>query len=209
MKKLWIAAFALIGCKGSNVGTQGVDMLDFFEFEGNLDSEWEFAHEDVLTPYGMRARISNYEYREGYNFYEVTFSRDCRGQTDNCTEGEMIRKMSWNVYALAGVHLAGFQTPTSNHVFDPAIVVAEGKMERGDSVQTSTGGGTYTSTVDFVDCPVNLETFDNCAQLDIDTTDGTPDVVGSIWAINDYNVIALESADLDGLWQLVGHNVIE
>lgn len=209
MNRIWIAALVLLGCKGNNVVPSGTDMLDFFPFDDNLDCEWEFAHEDVLKPYGMRATITDYEYREGYDFYEVSFVKDCRGQTDNCVEGEMIRRMSWHVRAIAGVQLAGFQTPTSNHTFDPPLGIADGKMDRGEVVETQSGGATYTSTLDFTDCPVNLETFNDCAQFDIDTADGTLDVVGTIWAINDYNVVAMDWPDQEGLWQLVGHQIIE
>ena len=207
MKKTWIAAFALFGCKGNTINDPGTNMLDFFPFDDNLDCIWEFAHEDVLKPYGMNASITNYEYRDGYSWYEVSFVKDCRGQTENCTEGELIRRLGWEVRGLGGVSIASLETPTSNYTFEPALKVADGRMMRGEVVETSTGGSTYTSTVDFTDCPVPLETFDDCARFDIDTSDGVLDTVGTLWAINDYNVIAVDWLDQDGLWQLVGHTI--
>lgn len=211
MNKLWIVAIAMIGCKPAPPVNQGEDMLRFFPFEQNKDCKWDFAHEDTLLEHSMSAEVTNFEFQDGIDYFEVTFVKECRGASPTCVEGELIRKMYWTVRGGLGIKLEGMDTPGATYTFDPPIQFADRYMKRGSVTESSTGGATYTSTlVEFGDCPVSLATFDRCAKFELTSADGGVDeVLGTYWAINSFNIVAIDWPDQNGMWQLVRHELVE
>lgn len=210
MKK-WMCVLLLAGCPNNGPVFDGEKMLDYFPFEQNVDCKWSFAHDDTLLEHSMAAEITNFEFLDGgRDTFEVSFVKECRGQSDTCTEGDLIRRMYWEIQAGQGVRLTGMDAPGASYTFDPAIQLASSEMRVGAEIETTTGDATYTSTfIEIGDCPVPLETFDSCVKMQLASTDGVSEVLGTYWAINDFNIVAIDWPDQNGLWKLVRHETVE
>ena len=159
----------------------------------------------------MAATVTNFEFQEGIDYFEVTFVKECRGVSPTCVEGDLIRRMYWTVRGNQGIKLEGMDAPGATFTFDPPIQFVDRYMKKDSVTESSTGGATYKTTlIEFGECPVPLETFDGCAKLEVTSDDGgVEQVLGTYWAINGFNIVAIDWPDQNGLWQLVRHELEE
>lgn len=209
MRGFWLFGALLAGCTGEVV-YDGNDMLDYFTFEDNVDCEWEFAHDDTLRDHGMIATITNWEYREGSEWFEVSYVKDCRGDGTGCVDGEMIRQIDWTTSNAFGVGIEAVDGPSGSFTFDPQIEVTDRYTKIGESFTTETGGATYTSTLlEFGDCKVPLSSFTGCAVIEIASSDGVQDIVGTYRVVSSFGVVNIDWPDQGGEWKLVQHNTLE
>ncbi len=205
-----VGLFALVGtgaCTGPGpIPEGGVDMTDYFEFAENLDCEWRFQNEDVGLDHELVARIVNEEIVDDVRRYTMEYTKDCFNAGPDCAEGDFVRSMEWSVQGNLGINLHSVETPEGTITFDDSLRFAERLMDRGDTFDWETNGTTYTITlVEFGDCPVLLD-WDDCPRLEVTSAAGDDVVTGTYWAINNFNLVAMDwDSDTLGIWQLANH----
>lgn len=195
MRLLPLALLAA-GCTGNTVEFPGTNMTGFFEFQENLGYQWQFASDDTSLDYRMVSEIEDYLIVDGKTHYTMVYRKDCINPNNvECPQDEVIRTLTMSS-DFSGVLVYGVDDQT----FDPPIVLSEQFMKVGDSVTT----GAYTSSMpDIGECPVRLPNWTNCAQFDV--TGGDTALVGTYWAIQNFNIVAIEWADQPGRWELSNH----
>ena len=206
------AAFILLvlAACDSPVTYSGYQMERYFPFDG-AGRTWEFESTDAAVDHRIVATLDTaFEtHSDGYTrIYSVTYDRDCKEEGGACTDG-WIRDVRWSADAVEGVRIWGFETDAGTVVYDPPIVLAEPEMLADESVETTTGGVTWTATFHGnATCPVlwTAEWEDQCIHITLDDGDGNGSageyLAGEYYAITQYNVVAMKLTADTGTWQL-------
>lgn len=187
----------------------------FQAFDFDTLRTWTFLTDDESVDYRLRARqLPDPEDVNGEDVHTIEFQYDCindrgDGSGTSCAERELEATVafSWAMSSSLGEGVLVHRF--SDTVFDPPVQLAEGRMLKGASVTSSSGGVDYTSTfTDVVPCPA--ERFwpdpDNraeCFQIDVVASGPSP-VAGTYYAASRFTYPAFRIEAEDGrTWEMV------
>jgi hypothetical protein len=214
----WTASLTLVLAIGCTPDDQyqlgGLTMYDLFPFDGNRT--WEFINEDKAVTWWLRAETREEDpiddLVEGHTVYHVDYTKYCRGEDENCTEGDLVRSIGWSSDVNDGVLIHSFTQGPAELTYDPPLQVAGREMNVGDVSETTTDGYNFTSTLVAMEfCPVeiNNDWGPNCAHFRIEDGDTDPvsnqGLVGDYWAVKGLNVVAIDLEGDFGAWGLQTH----
>lgn len=201
-----IIASGVAGCGGGGYQYAGYSMDDFFPFDGART--WEYVNTDVAVPYKLIATLDNaFEDVDGKKVHTVDYSYECLDpKGKDCPDAGFVRAVRWSSNASSGVLLHSFEDISGRTNYDPPIALTSSRMVVGDSVETQTGGVTYTSTFDVIvsECPIQwVDTWTGCPKITLDDGGAEAPLAGEYYAIGGYNVVAMELTGDTGQWQLL------
>jgi hypothetical protein len=206
-----VAVAALAGCQPKNTFSgSGIDITQFFPFDGDAVQHWEFINRDSAVSYKLVADQSPViEESPDGQIYAVDWTIECVSADPYCVPG-LTKTVKWRVTESRGVFLHGVSDGLGNTTnFTPPIQLAEAEMNTDDTVQTVTNGATFTATyLGYETCPVRwaVDWGDDCIHINLDDGDGNPDtnglVTGDYWAIIGFNVVAVQSQSDSDVWEL-------
>ncbi|MCB9761876.1 MAG: hypothetical protein H6739_18750 [Alphaproteobacteria bacterium] len=225
-----LAVLALgAGCNPTTTYS-GYDMVDAFPVDG--ERAWVFVND--AKPYDLRVEMSSAADRVGevdvhtFEFYDNDL-------------GDLLMTMRWSSDTIHGVLLHGYETvaeeptgqggddtggddtgdtgdgargPLEAVTYDPPIQFVDRKMIVGESVETETGGATWTSTfLAQEDCPNHLLSGDlapSCYKIGLDDGDGDPMVgqkpAGTWWIATRYTLIYFQLSGDSDKWVLADYD---
>lgn len=212
---LGCVAFGLLACAGDDdLRFEGDDMAKYFPFEGNRT--WTYKADDNTTPYlliGRSAEESELTADGNTRVYTVNFTYQCFGAAEPCLEdldednvpdltGAAAFSWSMSANSSSGVNVHAFDGTT----YDPPVRLADRQMSINESVETVSGGTTYTSTYEAQGaCPAPYwrgSPPEDCVQLVLDDGGAGSAIAGEFWAIFQFNIVAF-TRTADGVaWQL-------
>lgn len=182
------------GCESQfqdgNASASGAPIYQAFDFD--TLRTWAFISDDDALDYRLRARqLPDPEDVDGEDVHTIEFQYDCindrgDGTDTSCAARELegTQAFAWAMSSSLGEGVLVHRF--SDTVFDPPVQLAEGRMLKGESVTSSSGGVDYTATyVDVLPCPA--ERFwpdpDNraeCYQIDL-TASGPSPIAGTYY----------------------------
>ena len=210
MNRLPVWLFATLACKPApyDPGLGGVEMLNYFPFEHNEACEWTFENQNRPVGHRMRATVTDAAGSNGIDTFEISFVEACSPDSASCVDGTLIRRMHWSVEGNRGLELTGIDGPDTSHTFDPPLQFVNRFMTAGEVIDSEANGASYRSElVGFGNCHMLLDTFDGCAEIQLTSSDGIAEVLGTYWAIHSFNIVAIDWPDQGGRWFLVDHTV--
>lgn len=209
----WYALIALttVACGGQGIQptSNGEDIPGMFPFDGIRVSE--FLSEDPLIGYKLVGTMSDVvqETPDG-RVYTINTVVDCVASDCGQPDGVTVRSVQWRSSISDGVFIHGYGNAQGTLTqFDPPVQLGEREMNSGDSVETITGGFTFTATFEGYDeCPVRwqVDWGRTCGKFTLDDGDGidetNAEIVGTYWAIVQYNVVATQLVGDTSIWEL-------
>ncbi len=201
-----LGSLALSACGGSSVTYSGYSMSNYFPFDGSSRT-WEFVSTDTTIPHKLVATLATpgTPSADGAMVFEVDYETQCvQADAEGCVDA-WVRTLAWSSDGTRGTLLHSLETADGLTAFDPPIALTDDTMLVGDSVQTTTGGTTWTATFEGLDaCPVvwTSEWGNQCIHLTLDDGGLGSELAGDYWAITQYNLVGFQLADDSGVWQL-------
>jgi hypothetical protein len=212
---LLFIAIAAAGCDNNQtLQFDGDDMAKYFPLTGSRT--WTFKADDSTTPYlivGQTAEESELLEDGRTRVYTVDFTYECFSAAAPCLEDldeddvpdlNGTTAFSWQLSAnsTTGVNLHGF----ADRIYDPAVRLADPRMVKGETVESESGGTTFTSTFESQGlCPAPYwrnEPPEDCIHLVVEDGGAGNPIVGEIWAIYQFNIVAFTLAHDGVAWQL-------
>lgn len=205
-KQSWVAGLLLAtGCGGGGFTYGGVEFGEYFPFDG--ERAWTFVNTDPAVTYKLQA-VLDLEATEPFetdSIYTVRYSVLCVTDDPTCVDGEELFSIRWRSTQSSGVFVHGTAVGGVEQEFKPPLQLFPREGKVGDVFEGKGGGVTYaTEFVATEVCPVKLNVdWDACIRFQItaEGADGYP-LTGDWWAINQYNVVALQLEGESGQWQL-------
>lgn len=185
----------------------GYDMTDQFPLDGARS--WEYVNESGDVAFQIR--VEKVDTTEIINDNEVVTL-----ETYNADTGDLLMDARWSVNRSNGVQIWGYTVYDASYgggadasaTYDPPLLVASPNMAPGESVTTSTGGATFTSTFVITEpCP-NYWTSEwtDCVRMKIDDGDGDDTrgsrMAGEYWQVPRYGTSWFEVTGDPDLWKL-------
>lgn len=205
MRRLFPAFLLVLAACDNPVSYSGYLMAPYFPFDG--ERTWEFASTDTSLEYRLIATLDS-EFEQGMggsvSVYTVSYERKCANDAGSCTDG-WVRDIRWSSNGGEGILIWGYEDGSGSVAFDPPVMLADAEMLADQTVTTTTGGATWTSTFHGLDtCPVTWtsEWGARCTHFDLDDGGANHAIAGEYWAITQYNVVAFQLAGDSGVWQL-------
>ncbi|MEQ1508069.1 MAG: hypothetical protein ABMB14_37920 [Myxococcota bacterium] len=193
------------GC-GGDYGPQfnGSPVWQMFPFDG--ERTWDYINTDTTLPHKLiGTSVLEPEVIGGVNVYTVQYVKECVGADPACVEGELVRKIRWSSTVSDGVFIHGYDIGAGIVDLVPPVQVTEDTMERGDVLETESGGIVWSSTMNGIEqCPIKMTAdWPECGSFTIaaDVGDGYP-VAGDLWATKGNGIAAMQLATETGQWQL-------
>lgn len=220
---LALFALPLAACSGSSYSYDGEPIAEYFPLDG--DRWWEYRQ---CASYDSGTAVDT----SVYSFYDGT---GCTGPEEGLLRIEKFRETDMRdgieVVRLDTFHIAadGSSTPIYNvewssdnskgirvyswtdqttgtvTTFDPVIQFAAHQMNVGDTVSTSTGGTTFTTTFHKVlaDCPNNWSgEWDECMHLEITSDGSSAPFLGNYFIGASYGMAGFQAASASDVWVL-------
>jgi hypothetical protein len=203
-----LSSFALLmlgACKGYPPSFSGSPVWQMFPFDG--ERTWTYISTDTTLPYKLVAHSTGEpEVVGGDNVYTIEYTSSCFGADPSCIDGEVLRRVKWSSNVTDGVFVHAWAEGDDAFVdLEPPIHVTLDDMKRGETLETTTAGAVWTSTMSGIEeCPIALSAaWDECGRFEVSVegTDGYP-VAGAYWATVGNGIAAMELATETGVWQL-------
>jgi hypothetical protein len=202
---MFTALLLAAGCAGYPPSIDGAPVWKMFPFDG--ERSWDYLSNDVAATYKLNTTsVGEAETIGGTNVYTLSTVKECVGNDEECVDGDLVYRMSWSSDSIDGVQVWGYSVGDEPYVeMRPPVLVAKTEMLRDESVDTTTGGVVWTSTMlGIQSCPIRLVAeWDECAVLEV-TVDGGPTVplAGTWYATAGNGVAAFQHEGEDGRWEL-------
>lgn len=199
------ALLLLAGCAGNGFTFPGTPVWKMFPFDG--ERSWGYISTDDAATYHLDTTSSGEaEKIGGANVYTLVTVKDCIGSDPDCVDGDPAFRMSWSSDSVDGVQIWGYADGDGQYVeLRPPIQVATAEMARGDTIETVTGGVTWTSTLDGIqECPIRLVAqWDECAAFTL-TVDGGPayPIAGTWYATAGNGIAAFQHEEEEQRWEV-------
>jgi hypothetical protein len=189
----------LVGCTGG-VEFEGQNIPNYFEFQNNLETRWEYANEDETLNYRLVGTITDFLTVDGSTEYTTTWRSDCIGANDpDCADDQIIRELTMTADFL-GVRIL----EVDGNRLDTPIQLADQFMKVGDQTSSTSAGSTFTST--YVEtaqvCPVLIVNWNQCPVFELAGSPANPAVDGQYAIAADFNLVMMDWADQPGRWML-------
>jgi len=156
----------------------GHGTYDYLAFEGAYT--WKYQSDDPETAYTLVVETTDYQYVDGMEY--ITFEY---GSED---PQQLFGSVSWESGGINGSAITGYTMNDEEVVFDTPVGFAAHRMVTGDTVETTTNGVTFTSTMlGLVPCQNNWSPDDwECLHfsLTVDQADHNFPFVGDYWMAN-------------------------
>ncbi|HJN76427.1 MAG TPA: hypothetical protein QGF58_21040 [Myxococcota bacterium] len=225
---MFTALILTLGCDDpGQYGYAGYDMVDHFPLDGQR--EWTYTNEGIAWRLNVdmldNPVVSDTTTIHTFEYWQA----DANGVSANLL---MTLDVSSDTYN--GVQFHGYEVisdpidwdtgstddsgdsgvtgwgPAELVSFDPPLVLAESKMAPGDTVVTSTGGSTWTSTFKFQEpCPNNWIAGENewsCLYVELEDGDGDLEtgarISGRYWLAPRYGMSWFQWVGDDEKWIL-------
>lgn len=214
-----VAFLGLAACPAppGNVGEGGgTEMTQFFDFEANRVQSWEYINLSDDYGYALLADMSDIveDVEEGQVF-SVTWTTECRSSGSECISGPT-HTVKWRSTPGDGVFITELvYADGTSRVFSPPITVAAEEMKPEETVETITGGGTWTSTYHgFEDCPIRMSGSWEGACVRFTVSDGdadpltNPELTGEIWGIRNYNLVGFQRESDAEVWEMSDYTCV-
>lgn len=199
---------ALIACtKGGSLDYKGTKMDQYFPMDGQRQATYTNADATI----GYQLMMEKVETAEQVGDRQVWTYEYYEDQTFS-----LVAAVKWSVESGGSAQIHAWAGADGVFTtYDPPIDVTDpsGYMHVGDSVQTSTGGSTWTATyVGNEDCPVLWgPEWEDCVHLSI--SDGgaavsaadpasRPFFVGDYWLVTRYMTAWMHNRGYDQKWDL-------
>lgn len=200
VRRLALGLPLFMGCV-DNVGIQGLNMSDYFPFDGQR--QWEYIQDDITLTYVLIATLSpDEETVDGKRVFTVDYEKRCLSNDPECPDGEWVRSLRLSSDSIDGTLFYSVDTPEGETTFDPPLKFTEGRMLIGDSVSTETAGSNWTATLENVEqCPVRWDVdWPDCVHIVLEGPSSSP-LVGDWWAVTNFNIVSFDIGG-EGHWQL-------
>lgn len=224
---LVLAGLTLAACENP-VQYSGFSMDDFFPLDG-AERSWVMENMDVTEDYLLDVAFDGEPERlsDGTDVFTFTAVRRCTEAAPECDAGpEYTMRMS--SVPLTGIQIHGYSLGGGEAVdFAAPLVLASGKMVRGDTVTTADVDG-HSFTATFVDveaerdgdgnptelapelgCDHTLNVNWQCAHLKVESTPAGHWLAGDWWATPGYNVVAFKRSNDSGKWRTIDVDFVE
>ena len=195
------------GCTG-DVQYSGLSMNPFFPFDGE-EREWEYVNEDTTILYKQVSILnSEYELAEdgSTRIYSISTEQRCLNNDESC-EDKWLFSTRMSSSASKGAQIHGYSTEANPDVaLETPIAFTKGKMETGDSVQTTgVDGHDWTATFEAIEpCQIQwTDEWDDCAKIRLESSPEGHFLAGTYWAITGYNIVARQLTGDTGRWELI------
>lgn len=196
---------ALCGCPGGGSQYNGTSMVEYFPFDGGRDGE--FVNNDSTIAYHqLTHKVEPTELAED--------GRETATFEVSTNDGTLLYAVRWSTRSNQPVRIEAWADYSAGAdsaftVFDPPIDVVDAFMRSGDTMETSTGGTTFTGTyVGPEDCPVLWGGLDweDCAHIRLDDGDGDdsvgPKFAGDYWVVARYGQAWMQLTGDAEAWRL-------
>ncbi|MEO0600705.1 MAG: hypothetical protein AAF211_04665 [Myxococcota bacterium] len=195
----------LLGCEDPNEFTfEGITTWNMFPFEqGRV---WEYISTDRSLSYKLVAELEGKpDVENSVNVYTVSYNERCVNNDPDCEDFERFR-IRWSSTPGQGVRVHTVIDPQGIITFEPPLKVADSQMQLDESIDTVSGGRTWTSSfAGLVGCDTNFPAgWDSCGSFTItnDTVDVPSPVLGTWLASVGNGVATIDFADEEGVWRL-------
>ncbi len=172
MKPLLAPLLLALGCNGPSFGYDGQNIYKYFPLDGERD--WSYANDASDVDWTLYVKLVDSEIRDGTEV--ATLSYQEKGDVGEV--GEPLFSLEWSSDSNDGVLIHKYTDDVTGEstTFSPALIFGEHQMNVGESVETTTGGTTFTSTfVSSATCQTHWSTEDwDCLHFTLD--DGGADL---------------------------------
>ncbi|MCB9780853.1 MAG: hypothetical protein H6742_19955 [Alphaproteobacteria bacterium] len=190
----------LAGCtNGGGTNYNGHNTYEYFPFDG--ERYWKYTNDGDDVDYNLYVEKVGTSGSGGSAVHTLEYSDD--------TTGDLLYSIDWTSSAANGVQIAGYEIQGGESVtFDPPMQLADFQMAGGESVETTTGGATYTSTmVGIEECPnLWVDEVWECLHFEVVVDSGTADTdapfVGDWWGAGSYGASRFRPTGFDKDWVL-------
>jgi hypothetical protein len=189
-------------CEGQKFDYDGETIYERFPLEG--DRLWEYVNEDPSVEYSLAIEKTGDVLVDGKNVVTLSYTAISMdgGET-------LMHEIDWSTDADDGIELWRWTDFTADPAgvateYSPPIQAAARQMNAGESVTTSTGGGTYTGQyTGLEDCPNNWSNdVWECARLTISSDIGGEPFTGEYWIAMSYGTSWMAPTEVGGKWVL-------
>jgi len=226
------ALILTLGCDdGGQYGYAGYDMVDHFPLDG--ERSWTYTNDDVewkliveMTDDKVQVEdttVRTFEYWQSDSLGQKATLLMTASFSSDTYDGVQIHgyevisdPVEWDTANPGDDTGSGGDTGTTGFgpaelvEFDPPLVLADAKMAPGDTVETTTSGGTWTSEFKYQEeCPNNWIAGENtwsCLYIELDDGDGDLDsgakVGGRYWIAPRYGMSWFQFAGDSSKWVL-------
>lgn len=189
---------AAAGC-GSEPELLGDQMRVYFPFDGTRT--WSFISTNQSISYKVIATLEPARGQVGSEEYPIRYTKRCVGNDPSCVDGEWLYTQWWRYSS--GAFMTAFDSPEGNTFFDPPLQFTTDRMVRTDTVETNTGGATWT--VEFVGkepCPSrwNAASLPDCVRMT--ASGGTSAVAMTYFFVPDWMLGGFQWGDSPDTWQI-------
>lgn len=204
MTPVLLAPALLVGCGDpTDIQFGGTVTYKMFPFEqGRV---WEYISTDRKLPYKLIAQIEGKpDIEASINVYTVSYTEVCVSNDPDCKDYERFR-IRWSNTRSAGARVHTVIDAEGIQSFDPPLKFSMPQMLLDETVETVTGGRTWSSTFGGeVSCDTNFSGWDSCGLFTVESNlDAPSPLLGSFWAANGHGLATLEFADEGGeRWRL-------
>ncbi len=213
----------LAACNGSSYTYDGEPIAEYYPLDG--ERWWEYRQ---CASFDSGAPVDT----SVYSFYDPTGCNDpeegilrtekfpettSQGSVevvqldtyriDGTGSSTPVYSVKWSSDNSKGIRIYGWTDLTTGAVttYDPPIQFAEHQMNVGDSVETTTGGASFTTTFHTAkaDCPNNWSgMWDECMHLEIVADGVSAPFLGNYFIGASYGLAAFQAADASDVWVL-------
>ncbi len=156
----------------------GHGTYDYLAFDG--ERTWKYQSEDPETTFTLVVEKTNYSYADGIE--NITFEYSTEDPQ------ALLGSVSWESGGINGSGITGYSVGDEEVIFDTMIGFAAHRMVSGDTIETTTNGVTFTSTMlGLESCQNNWSPDDwECLHftLEVDQADHDFPFVGDYWMAN-------------------------
>ena len=204
MRTMVISGLLLLAsCGNSSPSLVRTTVWNLFPFDGSR--QWTFTNPDQAFDFSLHAEtVGNPDIIGGLNVYAVSYQKECRFVSDECSNGDEVLRIRWSSDSSSGVLIHGYTQNDIAVEFRPAISLAEDTARRGETVETESDGLTWTATFEGIqECPFRSDDW-QCAVFSLESTAEEPlPIEGTYWAVGGQNVVAMDLANDFGPWHYI------
>lgn len=217
---LALSLTTLAGCPQDPV-TVGFRMQDFFPVDN--DRKWVFSNMDQELDYvidGTMRASDRVTMESGQSYAVLHYERRCIEDVEECGAGFLYDLYMWSDGS--GVEIWGYETPEKGQVvFETPIVLADGRMGRGQSVTSlEVDGHVFTTTFSDLEKDGSLDRDGNpipeelgcdqqvgveweCVRMTLESDPPGHWLAGEWWASSGWNVVAWNRTGDEGKWRTI------
>ena len=170
----------------------GHGTYDYLAFDG--ERTWKYQSEDTETPYTLVVEKTDYAYSDGLESITFEYSTE--------DPQALLGSVTWESGGINGSGITGYSVGGDSVTFDTMVGFANHRMVSGDTVETTSNGATFTSTMLGLEpCPNNWSSDDwECLyfSLEVDQAEHNFPFIGEYWMANGWGASRFNVAT--GAW---------